>query len=123
MSKKATTTAPKNTPAAKQDATGQNQEQAQEQQAQQQGAGAPTPDQGSNSALPPLESTQEPEKKSTAAKGTKYPTAVVLRAPHGFIDENNRHRYWNADDVVTDPDEITLLHERRAPLVDVTYED
>lgn len=44
------------------------------------------------------------------------PAKVRLTAPHGFIDENSRHRYWNAGEVVGDAAEVALLINRGAPV-------
>ena len=45
------------------------------------------------------------------------PASVKLAAPYGFIDdESGEHRYWQAGQEVTNPEEIKLLIERQAPL-------
>jgi hypothetical protein len=45
------------------------------------------------------------------------PESVKLASPYGFInDETGEHRYWQAGQEVTDPDDIKLLVERQAPL-------
>ena len=49
----------------------------------------------------------------------KMPARIILTAPHGFIDENDRHRYWNAGEIVSEPHEIALLIERGAPVEEV----
>jgi hypothetical protein len=50
-----------------------------------------------------------------AAK-TDLPGKIRLTAPYGFMDENERHCFWTAGSVVTDPAEIALLVERAAPI-------
>lgn len=45
------------------------------------------------------------------------PASVKLAAPYGFIDdETGEHRYWQAGQEVTNPEEIKVLVERQAPL-------
>jgi len=56
-----------------------------------------------------------PDSTDDATEG-QMPARVILTAPHGFIDENNRHRYWNAGEIVSDPHEVALLMERGAPI-------
>lgn len=65
-------------------------------------------------AAPPV---QPPKAKS------KVPASVKLMSPHGFIDENEQHRYWHSGQEVTDPEEIALLIERKAPLEGIEYGD
>lgn len=48
---------------------------------------------------------------------TALPESVRLASPYGFIDdESGEHRYWQAGQEVTNPEEIKLLIERQAPL-------
>jgi hypothetical protein len=42
------------------------------------------------------------------------PFKIRLTHPHSFIDDNGRHRVWNAGDVITDPAEIEMLTGRKA---------
>ena len=42
------------------------------------------------------------------------PRAIRLTRPHGFIDEDGRHRMWHAGHVVDDADEVSLLVRRGA---------
>lgn len=56
-------------------------------------------------------------------KTDDLPESVTLSAPHGFIDESGAHRHWQPGFQVTDPSEIALLIERRAPLDGIDYED
>ena len=51
------------------------------------------------------------------AKATPMLASVKLAAPYGFIDdETGEHRYWQAGQEVTNPEEIKVLVERQAPL-------
>lgn len=59
-----------------------------------------------------------PESTEDVRQG-QMPARIVLIAPHGFIDENDRHRYWNAGEIVSDPHEVALLIERGAPIEEV----
>ena len=43
------------------------------------------------------------------------PARIRLLRPHGFVEnDTNRHRYWQAGEVITSPDEIELLRSRGA---------
>jgi hypothetical protein len=53
-----------------------------------------------------------------AAK-SDLPAKIRLMAPHGFVDDDGRNRFWLAGTVVCDPAEIALLVERRAPMTAV----
>lgn len=54
------------------------------------------------------------------AAATPKAPSIRLAAPHGFIeDETGIQRNWQAGQVVTDPGEMALLRERKAPIVDV----
>lgn len=65
-------------------------------------------------AKPDTQSDQSDLADTTAAP---LPELVKLAAPYGFInDETGVHRYWQAGQEVTDPDEIKVLVERQAPL-------
>ena len=44
------------------------------------------------------------------------PMKVRLIRPHGYFDENGRHRAWTMGDVVSDPAEVELLMNRSAPI-------
>lgn len=59
-----------------------------------------------------------PDSTDDVSEG-QMPTRIILTAPHGFIDENDRHRYWNAGEVVSEPHEVALLIERGAPVEEV----
>jgi hypothetical protein len=48
-------------------------------------------------------------------EGQALPKKIRMKHPHGFLDENERLRQWKAGDTITDPAEIALLHERKAP--------
>jgi hypothetical protein len=50
------------------------------------------------------------------SEAAKRPGKIRLTHLHGFIDENDRNRVWRAGDVVTDPAEIALLVDRKAPI-------
>lgn len=76
-------------------------------------AGAPGPRE------PVVQAAAAPAKAAKA----KLPESVTLDAPHGFIDEDERNRHWHAGAVVTDPDEIQLLIERKAPLVGINHDE
>ena len=56
-------------------------------------------------------------RRETKEAAPKAPSPVHLTAPYGFIDEYNRHRFWNAGEVIGDPHEIELLTKRGAPIV------
>jgi hypothetical protein len=46
--------------------------------------------------------------------------SIRLTAPHGFIeDATGIQRNWQAGQIVTDPGEMALLRERKAPIIDV----
>ena len=47
---------------------------------------------------------------------SEVPQSVTLSAPHGFIDDEGNHRYWQQGQVVTDPEEVALLIEREASI-------
>ena len=42
------------------------------------------------------------------------PKPIRMLAPHGFIDGEGSHKYWNLGQLVEDSDEIALLIERGA---------
>ena len=71
---------------------------------------------------PETPKADEPAAQPTQNEGNQSPAAplpesVKLASPYGFInDETGEHRYWQAGQEVTDPDEIKLLVERQAPL-------
>ena len=44
------------------------------------------------------------------------PAAVLLLAPHGFIDDEGEHKHWPAGHTVTDQDTVALLIARGARL-------
>jgi hypothetical protein len=50
-----------------------------------------------------------------AAEKESQPTKIRMTHLHAFLDENQRQRRWKAGDVITDPAEIELLTERKAP--------
>lgn len=53
----------------------------------------------------------------SALLGSKHETQhrFVLVRPHGYIDDNGRHIFWNVGDIVTGAD-AKLLQEQKAPL-------
>jgi hypothetical protein len=51
-----------------------------------------------------------------AKKTGDVPESITLSAPHGFIDDEGNHRYWQQGQVVTDPEEVALLIEREASI-------
>ena len=61
-----------------------------------------------------LDKTEAREEAAEAAP--TLPAKVRLVSPHGYIDENGRHRYWHGGDVISDPAEIALLMGRKAPV-------
>lgn len=42
------------------------------------------------------------------------PAQIKMTRPHGFIDDAGVNRYWRKDQVVFDPADVALLHERKA---------
>lgn len=42
------------------------------------------------------------------------PAKIKMVQPHGFIDDEGRHCYWQQGQVVFEPADIALLHERKA---------
>ena len=48
----------------------------------------------------------------------KAPQKLTLARPHGFIDEHGTHRYWTTGQVVTHPEEVALLLERKAAVLE-----
>ena len=55
------------------------------------------------------------EKPKPTAKA-ELPESITLKRPHGFIDEDTgAHRYWQPG-LVTNPDDIALLIERKAEI-------
>jgi hypothetical protein len=63
--------------------------------------------------------TNAGEGAGDSAPNSPLPGKVRLMAPYGFIDENDRHRFWQAGDVVGDASEVELLIERGAPIEEV----
>lgn len=61
-------------------------------------------------AAEPAAAEVEPETEPVVLAAQK----IRLTHNHGFIDENQRHRYWRAGDVIGDPVEIELLKGRGA---------
>lgn len=60
---------------------------------------------------------QSTQNEGNQPPAVPLPELVKLASPYGFInDETGEHRYWQAGQEVTDPDEIKLLVERQAPL-------
>lgn len=60
---------------------------------------------------------QKTETKAEPDKVPELPAAVRLKAPHGFIDEETEESFfWNAGQLVRNPDTIALLTERGAPI-------
>lgn len=47
----------------------------------------------------------------------KLPKRIKMTHYYAFFEESGRFRAWNAGDVITGPDEIKLLVERKAPCV------
>ena len=56
--------------------------------------------------------SQVHERQNAVASSARF----RLVAPHGFIDENGRHRYWNPGDIVSEPAEVEMLKSRQAPI-------
>jgi len=48
------------------------------------------------------------------AQDREMPARIKLKAPHGFVDEDGTHRYWQQGQVVFTPDDVALLVERGA---------
>lgn len=59
--------------------------------------------------------------KAPAAEKPELPETVTLAAPYGYIDDEEKHRYWHTDTVVTNPDDIADLMARKAPLVGIEH--
>lgn len=59
-----------------------------------------------------------PAAPAAPAAEAKHPTRVKLAQLYGFWDENKRYRQWVEGDVVENPEEIALLIERQAPVID-----
>ena len=49
-------------------------------------------------------------------RGLDGPDVFRLVSPHGFIDEQGAHRFWQAGQEVRAADELSLLRERGADL-------
>lgn len=67
--------------------------------------------------IEPIESMVEqgPEAASPAEeKEPEAPKQIRILVPHGFIDDDGSHKYWNAGDVVDNPETIKLLIQRGA---------
>lgn len=56
----------------------------------------------------------EPVVEVVEVEVAELPASVTLDAPHGFYEEDQTYRFWAADQVVTDSNEIALLIERGA---------
>lgn len=54
-------------------------------------------------------------KKDPAAD--KQPDTITLAAPYAFYEEDGTFRTWQCGHVVTDPEHIALLMERKAPII------
>lgn len=62
-----------------------------------------------------------PAAEKAKAPAAELPESVTLAAPYGYIDDQEQHRYWHADTVVTKPEEIADLMDRKAPLVGIEH--
>jgi len=52
-----------------------------------------------------------------AKKDEKQPNSITLEAPYAFYEEDGTFRQWLPGHVVTDPEHIALLIERKAPVI------
>jgi len=58
---------------------------------------------------------KEADQAGDASSPTELgPVTIVLRFPHGFIDDRGGHRFWHGGQRVDNPDEVALLRERGA---------
>ena len=75
---------------------------------------------------PAAETTPEADATPSADDASDDPDdpaeVVTLSQPYGYITEAGELRYWNAGQVVSTPEHITDLMERKAPLVGIEHE-
>lgn len=78
---------------------------------------------GKDAEIAALRATNEKlvaELATRPAAATPKAPSIRLIAPHGFIEDGSGiQRNWQAGQIVTDPGEMALLRERKAPIVDV----
>jgi hypothetical protein len=88
--------------------------------------GAPepvAPHDATSAAAGPIQAMAEIPKAPDTAATEPEPEKIVpaiqrhrLVRPHGFINQDGRHCYWTAGDVVSDPAEVAMLKGRGASL-------
>lgn len=57
-----------------------------------------------------------PKKQPAASKNsapTGLPAAIKLKSFYSFYDDDNNHRQWAPDVVISDPEDVALLVERQ----------
>jgi hypothetical protein len=69
-------------------------------------------------AAPPA-APPAPPPAPPAPEQPKMPAKLKMLSLYGFFDDNKRYRSWHEGDVITDPSEIQLLVERKAPIEEI----